>query len=195
MLAFFDQATIRCGFCIGDGRTNPNCGTFHLPGMQGGKHGQLLQAFEEHLNNLRISNDIRVIGYESPIINKRLDTVAKIRGLYSVAAFLEYFAVKHRIEVVEVSPAAVKSSLTGIHNATKDQMVAIAKRAQIPLPANKQDQLDAADAFGGWLLLLSLYDTKTRAKWDQRLLTGRLTKPASEKQEPTEATTQEVTHA
>lgn len=169
MILFLDLGTHKTGYCLGDGLSVPLCGTVRLTGPA--DLGGLLTGLETALSDLSVHGQIEVVGYESPITLRR-DSLASKRSLYSLGAFVEWWALKQSAKCFESSPQALKKELTGKHNASKSDMVAMAKKCGINLPHGALAE-DAADAFAGWLIALRVYNKAARLKWDRRLYGSR----------------------
>lgn len=171
MIAGFDLATRICGVTIGDGTTMPAVGHWAY-GYVGDDLGALLEAFERDLNAItaRIGMPTHVI-YEAPILLPS-DRLLVLRKIYGLGAYLELWCKRHGIVCQEASAKALKKRLTGMHTASKDDMVKMCKRLGVPLPPGDAAK-DAADSFAAWLVGLTYHARKHVTAWDQALYSRR----------------------
>lgn len=166
VVSFFDLAPGLTGFCTGTGETRPACGAFRLPrsGDDLGEMGLFLWNWlETHIETYRPT----CIGYESPILTPK-DNLLKVRKIYGLGVILETVAANHGIPTFEKDLRELKRELTGRHDASKDDMVEVAERCGIELPATKAEgREDAADAFAGWKIGIRELNPKLSQNWDR----------------------------
>lgn len=166
------------GICVGDGAGIPEADAWELGSIgnsaEGWDYGLLLTMLDDRLTALFYRFDIEAVVYEAPIHIPRGqsrpygDTLHKMRLLYPMGAFLEFFCRRRDIPCHEVLIADIKSEVTGDRHAEKDALVAVAEACGLRLPAGDA-QKDAADAWGAWLLGLRYYDKLRSAEWDRRI--------------------------
>lgn len=182
MLLGLDLGSRSTGWCCGDGRSTPRCGAWSLGAERkaDGSHdyGALLAGLGDYLDVGHRRFGFTALAYEAPLLITRRpledgygDTLAKLRLLYPLGAFVELWARRHAVSYREKTVQSIKSTLAGDRFAGKPAMVAAAEACGLKLPADGAD--DAADSFGVWLLLLQDLDRATFAHWDQRLSTSR----------------------
>lgn len=160
MILFLDTATISTGWALGSG-ARCAVGALQMPGLK--NRGLMLASLQDGLNALYAQQPFTIIGYESPVKSPK-DSLHKIRGLYALGPFIEWWGHRKGLTVFEAGHQALKKELTGSAKATKADMVAAASKA-VRLPAIGTE--DAADAFAGWLLALRKYSPADRAYWDK----------------------------
>lgn len=171
-LSTFDLASRLTGWCSGSGDALPVCGVWEFsaaPDDLGGLLRQFRIALDQHF----LAFDPVLVAYEAPILvvnneKRGTDKLAKIRRLYAMGAFLEYYCLERGVKCVEASPQAIKKALTGNFRADKTAMVAAAKRIGMTLPTGPGEE-DAADAFGLFLLLLSTVSRDKMQRFDKAL--------------------------
>lgn len=179
-LSFFDPGSKFMGWATGTGEALPTVGAWKLT-QTGDNYGaviaQVADAFYAHLELYRPD----VVAYEEPILifnqrflgndgrwHKRNDNLATLRKTLPLGTRLEEICYRQGIECRETSIASVKKELAGFGAASKDDMVAAAEKLGVSLP-DGPSRKDAADATGGWLLLLRLRNRALSAKFDQAL--------------------------
>lgn len=168
VLSFIDPGTRRMGWCCGTGAQLPRASAWRFP-FTGESLGQMLDAMERALQNHIDAYRPDCLGYERPILTK-WDKLQPIRKTYSLGGMIEFVAFRRGIECVEVDLRTIKSELTGEHNASKADMVKAALRLGVVLPLTDADgREDAADAFGGFLVLLRLRSPATFSRYDALL--------------------------
>lgn len=172
MIFGFDIATRCVGYCAGDGASRPNVDALTYEHV-GRDLGALAQLWEADLNRLETRYGTpRVVVYEAPIWPPFPDLLA-YRKIYGMGMQLERWALDRGAIMAEVDLRTMKSRLTGDHKAKKPQMVAMAKRLKIDLPAGKIAE-DAADAFAAWLAGgIDHYGREHQHKWDELLYGSR----------------------
>lgn len=168
------------GWAVGDGESLPRCGAFNFA-KSGENLGlmlhQLAGAVEAHLDIYKTE----VVAYEEPILikgqrfqaadsrwHRRSDNLATLRKTIPLGARIEEICHVRGIPCYETSVASVKKELAGLRTAKKSEMVAAAEKLGVSLPDGPGRE-DAADAIGGWLLLLRLRQPKLSVKFDQAI--------------------------
>lgn len=183
MLLGLDLASRITGFCAGTGAEVPTCGAWPFPAIDG-DYGLLLTTLDDYLGTAfrRFSPD--AVAYEAPILitGRRgsaeaqdrgfADTLGKLRLLYPMGAFVEFFCRRAGVECFEVTVAEIKKEVAGHHRAEKQELVDVAKSCGLVLPVAAGAD-DAADAFGAWLLLLRQFDPARSREWDTRIRMSR----------------------
>jgi Holliday junction resolvasome RuvABC endonuclease subunit len=163
------------GWCAGVGNSIPACGAWPFAPV-GDDLGALGDALHDYLNAAldRYRPDLLV--YESPIVihnrngkGNRADKLPFLRKRLGMDFYVETVATRRGIIVRDVSIQEIKKELTGRADAGKDDMVAVARKCGLALPAKGTD--DAADAFGAWLFALRTQDRAAAARFD-RLIYG-----------------------
>lgn len=183
-LSFLDPGSKRTGFAYGDGSRLPTVGAWGFP-QAGVNYGQVLaclaDALEAHIEQYRPDQ----LAYESPIvvfnqcykdasgqIRKRNDNLATLRKTIPLGPRIEEVCWRRGIPCFETSIESVKKELSGAFRAEKSVMVEAATKLGVVLPSGPGAE-DAADALGGWLLLLRLRDRAASVKFDQALYSAR----------------------
>lgn len=188
-----DLASKLSGWCCGDGRQVPLVGEWTFPDIRDEEgacdYGKLLAALEDYLDGAFRTFDPEVVGFEAPLLITRGrrraagafdpederafgDTLGKLRLLYPMPAFVEWYCFRRSVPCHEVSVGDIKAEVTGDRYAEKDELVQIARRCGLILPAGDGAR-DATDAWGGWLILLRAYSPELSAEWDTRIWTSR----------------------
>lgn len=179
-LTFLDPGSKRTGFAYGDGSRLPTVGAWSFP-QAGVNYGQVLaclaDALEAHIEQYRPET----LAYEAPIvifnqrykdasgeIRKRNDNLATLRKTIPLGPRIEEVCWRRGIPCFETSIESVKKELAGFGGAAKSDMCAAAEKLGVVLPDGPAAE-DAADALGGWLLLLRLRDRAASVKFDQAL--------------------------
>lgn len=176
MLLGLDLASRLTGYCAGSGRELPEAGVWEFPKVDG-DYGLLLKTLEEYLGVCFRRFSPTCVAYESPILITRGrgggygDNLGRLRLLYPLSAFVEWFCRKADVECYEVSLHDVKREITGNALAPKGDMVAVARNVGIKLPEGPGCE-DAADAFAIWLMLLRANDRVQAEEFD-KLIWGR----------------------
>lgn len=183
--SFFDPGSKFMGWATGDGLALPTVGAWKFT-QTGDNYGHMLaqvaDAVTAHIHTWRPDE----IAYESPILifnqrfkdargvwRKRNDNLDTLRKTIPIGARLEEICWREGIPCGETSVASVKKELAGFRTAEKSEMVVAARKLGVALPDGPSEE-DAADAAGGWLLLLRLRNRALSAKFDQALYGGRL---------------------
>lgn len=168
------------GFCVGNGHRLPTAGTWLLK-QTGDNLGRMLAQvadnLEDHIEIYRPDE----VGYEEPILifnqrykdkngewRKRNDTLVTLRKTIPLGARVEEVCYRRGISCTKHSIAGVKKELGGFADASKDDLVFAAEKLGITLPSGEAKK-DAADATGGWLLLLRLRSRALSMPFDQAL--------------------------
>lgn len=183
MLLGLDLASRLSGWCCGDGAQIPECGAWEFPKIDG-DYGLLLATLDDYLNIAHQRFGFQAVSYEAPILIARGrngerygDDLGKLRLLYPMGAFVEYWCRRHDVECWEVTIQEIKKEVTGNVHAAKDDMVAMARKCGLALPEGSYEGRvraeDAADAWGAWLLLLRYLDKGRSSEWDRRIWTPR----------------------
>lgn len=172
MLLGLDLASRLNGWCCGAGWEVPECGTWEFPPIKG-DYGLLLGTLEDYLDVAFQRFRPTAVAYEAPILisgkyGQRADKLTTLRLLYPMGAFVSWYARKAGVPCHEFTVQEVKKEVTGNHTASKDDMVAIARKCGLALPAGEAAK-DAADAFGVWLLLLRKSNRDLSARWDKKI--------------------------
>lgn len=184
MLLGLDLASRLTGWCAGTGAEVPECGAWAFPKIDG-DYGLLLATLDDYLNVAHRRFGFTSVAYEAPILIPRQrgvdprhthgfgDTLAKLRLLYPLGAFVEYWCRRHEVECFEVTVAEIKKEVTGNRFGDKSDIIDIAEKCGLQLPSASKGADDAADAFGAWLLLLRATDKNLSAAWDRKIWTPR----------------------
>lgn len=126
-----------------------------------------------------------LVNYESPILPppkwdpvlKRVIVLTKVqttRKLHFLGTALEAICQRLArrngwlIDCRECQIQAIKNELTGKRNATKTDMIFVARRLGLQLPPGPEAG-DGADALGAWLLALRHHAPEQAKIWDARL--------------------------
>lgn len=166
-----DLATRRCGWTAGTGETRPYAGAW-LYDHVGEDLGELLDLLDRDLCKLEETHGTpRVIMYEAPLLLP-YDTLLKLRKIYSMGAFVEWWARRRGVRVQEADPKALKRRLCGTAKADKKEMVRMAVKLGINLPDGPGKE-DAADSFAAWLVGIEHHAKQYLPMWDQALYGGR----------------------
>lgn len=200
MLLGLDLASRLTGWCCGDGASVPDCGAWAFPKItseDGADYGLLLATLDDYLNVAHARFAITAVAYEAPILITRPrrgdpglaagsapiwdpvhdrgfgDTLAKLRLLYPLGPFVEFWCYRREIPVFEVTVAEIKREVAGHRHAEKQDLIAVAQKCGLALPSASAGADDAADAFGAWLLLLRATDKNLSAEWDRRVWSPR----------------------
>lgn len=180
VLTFLDPGSARTGYCFGDGTRLPRAGAWTFA-QTGDNYGrvlrQLADALEAHIEAHRPDE----VCYEEPIVifnqpyrdasgmtRYRNDNLATLRKTIPLGPRIEEVCDRHDIPCHETSIASVKKELSGLRTASKDEMVAAAEKLGVMLPEGPARK-DAADAVGGWLLLLRLRNRVCSERFDRAL--------------------------
>lgn len=170
-----DLASRLSGWCCGAGEGVPEVGAWPFPQVNG-DYGLLLTTLEDYLQVAFQRFGVEAVAYEAPILIARGngrrygDKLSTLRLLYPMGAFVEWYCKRARVPCFEVSVTDIKKEVTGNSFAPKGDLVAIARKCGLQLPEGP-GAMDAADAFGAWLLLLRHYDKAVSAEWDKRIFT------------------------
>jgi Holliday junction resolvasome RuvABC endonuclease subunit len=178
ILVGIDIGSRLTGWCVGDGAGIPEADAFSFDKignpLDGWDYGGLLAQLEDQLAALLLRTNFGAVVYEAPIhIPKGQsrpygDTLHKMRLLYPMGAFLEWWCMRRGISCHEVAIADIKHEVTGDRFADKDELVAVAAACGLKLPSGDARR-DAADGWGAWLLGLRYYDPLRSQEWDARI--------------------------
>ena len=168
-----DLGINRTGWCLGTGAMVPLAGAWVF-NPTGDSLGALGDAFSAKLLNLPGGAIPDVVLYEAPFLDRYRDKVIVLRKTYGLGFWLETWCRSAGIICEEVPFGKVKRELGGSATASKEDMVAAAKKCGVNLPPNaNQGMEDAADAFGVWLIGVRLYARQFQPAWDRRLYSPR----------------------
>lgn len=183
-----DLASRLTGWCVGDGAEAPVCGAWAFPPVRGDDgsydYGLLLATLDDYLTACHARFAFSTVAYEAPILVFRRrgqaddgsagynDNLTKLRLLYPLGAYVEFWCLRHGVECFEVTVQAIKKELGGHRHAEKADLVYVAQKCGLQLPTGPAAQ-DAADAFGAWLLLLRSINPARSADWDRRLYSSK----------------------
>lgn len=172
IISTFDPGTIRMGWASGIGARLPTCGAWRFP-FVGDDYGQMMDwidvALHEHIERYRPDE----IGYESPILLPH-DKLQALCKTLSIGTHIAFVARRRGIACSRWSAKEGKESLAGNKSASKEDMVYSAIKLGVALPETKADgREDAADALGGWLVLLLRRCPSMTVKFDQALWSSR----------------------
>lgn len=171
-ISAFDIATRLTGWCSGDGASLPAVGCFEF-GHVGDDIGRLLDLWDAYLVGHFNTYKPEAVIYEAPILvvgsrkgghASRTDKPEVIRKIYSMGGYLELFCRRRGVPCFEVTLQDVKKAVTNNARADKSDVVAVARRVGLQLPAKGYE--DAADAFGAWLNGIRSYSPELSRKWD-----------------------------
>ena len=181
-----DLAT-QSGLCFGRPHETPTTEVVRAP-VTGEEYGPWGAFYWTYFNRLldRLQAQLTegegiVIAYESPILprarwskteNKMVGgtRIETVRKLGSLGVFLESVCHLHPAPTVvkECGISEIKKELAGSGGADKASMVFVARRAGVALPEG-DEAMDAADAFGAWLMAVRHYAPEHQMLWDKRL--------------------------
>lgn len=193
LICTFDLAS-STGICYGRPDTTPIATAIKAP-VTGEDYGVWGLFFWKSFNSLLRSLVARLepgerllVAYERPVLptprwDKKLGKMVggtqlvTTRKLHFLGPFLETICAilieeGAPIDVREAHVAAIKNELAGSGKADKASMVYVARRAGIELPSGAE-AMDAADAFGLFVLAMRLWCPEHLPYWDQRLYSGR----------------------
>lgn len=192
IICTFDLAT-QSGRCYGRPDSTPVADAVRAPvtGDDYGAFGKFYwSVFNQTLDQLqaRLEPEERIlVAYERPILPMpRLDkktgrmtgqtSLETTRKLHSLGVLLETVcAIRVEqgalIDVREAHVASIKNELAGSGKADKAAMVFVARRAGIALPSGSE-AMDAADAFGLFLLAVRMWAPEHSPAWDRRIHSG-----------------------
>lgn len=192
LICTFDLAT-QSGRCYGRPDTTPIADAVRAPvtGSDYGAFGMFYwNVFNQTLDQLlaRLEPGERLlVAYERPILpqpryNKKTGkmegqtSLETTRKLHSLGVLLETVCALRieqgaPIDVREAHVASIKNELAGSGKADKAAMVFVARRAGISLPPGTE-AMDAADAFGLFLLCVREWEPTHSPAWDRRIHSG-----------------------
>ena len=136
--------------------------------------GMMVDIFDQYLSVHidRFHPDVFVV--EGPILvvnrGKRApgrysDTPEKLRKLYGLNSHIQFVCRRRGIVYQEETLQALKRELTGNPNASKDDMVAVARKIGVELPDGPGEE-DAADATSACLIGLRKYVPQCSRSFD-----------------------------
>ncbi len=172
------------GWATGDGTRLPTVGAWKFV-QTGDNYGAVLaQVADAVVAHIEVHRPDE-LAYEEPILifnqrfkdargvwRKRNDNLSTLRKTIPIGARVEEICWRRGIPCHETSIASVKKELAGFRTAEKSDMVAAAEKLGVCLPDGPGRE-DAADATGGWLLLLRLRNRALSARFDAALYGGR----------------------
>lgn len=175
-----DLAT-QSGLCYGRPDQTPQCATVRAP-VTGKDYGGFGAFYYRVFTNLigglatqLLPDEPLLVNYETPILPAQT-SLATTRKLQSLGVLLETVCTlsEHRaqIECRECNVKTIKKELGGHGGANKADMVFVARRAGLKLP-DGDEAMDAADAFGAWVLAVRHHAPAWSPAWDKRLYGGR----------------------
>lgn len=193
IIVTFDLAT-QSGCCYGRPDTTPVAITVRAPvtgedyGAFGLFYWKFFNSTLEALHARLEPGERLLVVYERPLLpTARLDKklgkmvggtqLVTTRKLHSLGVLLETVCsilIEERgwlIDVREEHVAKIKNELAGSGKADKSAMVFVARRAGIDLPPG-DEAMDAADAFGLFVLAVRLWAPEHSAAWDRRIHSG-----------------------
>lgn len=173
MLLGLDLASKTSGYCVGDGAHLPTADVWRFPEVtdkHGADHGKLLDALYQNLNVVLDRFEVEACAYEAPI-KTPTDTLALLRLIYPLGAFVEWVCLQRGIPCGEFTVQEVKAEVAGNQHAPKEDIAFVAEKCGVVLP--KVGRLDAADAWAVWKRLLRHYDPQTSARWDSKIYGSR----------------------
>ena len=135
---FLDLST-RVGWALFEGPLLlPRMGTYRLPKAEPDDYAGRTLPLREWLSRMIINEDIKLVGFESPIVmapstgGGKFTTAQTIRLQISLASEIETTAAEHQTPCYEVASMSAKKALAG----------------KARLANKKQDMIDAAHARG-----------------------------------------------
>lgn len=129
------------GFAIGDTDGEPRCGTLELP-KTGEDVGTFLLAFDCWIRDIVALEKPTVICFEAPILMAGKTSLATARKLMGLASHTEFVAADLHITCREANIMTVKAFFAGTGRASKDDMIAAARRyGWTPRNDNEADAL------------------------------------------------------
>lgn len=137
-----DLAT-RTGWCCGAPDQAPRYGTKVLPST-GEDIGRFAYAYNEWLLDMITLEDPALVVFEAPVLTGKT-SLTTARKLYGLAWHTEFACSMRQVRCAEHHLQSVKKFFAGSGNATKDDMIAAARR----LGFDPKDD-NAADAIGLW---------------------------------------------
>lgn len=152
---FFDLATAT-GWAAGDGTGRPKWGAFTLP-KTGENIGAFLIAAQEKIEKLIVDTVPDLVAFESPFINRRIDTIQKIRKLGGLANEVEKSAIRFNLPCREVSVDKVRRHFLGRDYPRKSAAAKTAVKVACRARGWDVDGDDEADALAGLDMVLSVY--------------------------------------
>lgn len=183
-----DLASRITGWAMGPPEMAPLAGAWEFDDV-GDDLGALLGALEAELDRAATEQPfidvvyppITHVVYELPILvvkggnsTRYTDNVERLRKLYSMGAFVEWWARKHGLIYKGVNLFRLKRELAGFSGAGKDDMIHAAEKLGVVLPATKaHGKEDAADAVANWVYGVRAYAPKFQGWLDRRLYSAR----------------------
>lgn len=129
------------GFAIGDADGEPRYGTLKLPST-GEDVGAFLLAFDCWLRDIVALERPTVLCFEAPIFMSGRTSIQTARKLMGLASHCEFVCADLRLTCREANIMTVKSFFAGTGRASKDDMIAAARRfGWFPKNDNEADSL------------------------------------------------------
>lgn len=154
----FDLSPSLCGWSFAGTDGSLVADAFQLPAL-GGDLGGLALALEGIVDPLIHRFDPAMLAYEAPLL-LRHDTLLDLRRIYGLGMVLELVAARAGLDIQEMDPKRIKSTVTGDAYAKK-KLVAdtLEARLGVNLPSTPAlGRLDAGDATGCAIIQLSILD-------------------------------------
>lgn len=151
---FFDLAT-STGYAAGSLRGIEAWGTFELP-RTFENIGKFLNIADRRIEKLVERFSPSMIGFESPFINRRIDTIVKVRKLAGLANVVEQVADRHEIDCVEASTDEICRHFVGRDYPRNHDAKKIAVKVKCRDLGFSIANDDEADAIAGVHYVLSL---------------------------------------
>lgn len=167
---FFDCSKNSTGWCVGAGDQTPITGAFQYDSVAA-DHGDLGAAFVNHLGAMvgRFGMPDE-IGWEDPLM-LRHDKLITMVNIYGMIFLLATWARSRKIPTRSIGHKKIKKRITGNGNATKAEVAQIvSSQLRVTLPATvAAGRHDAADAAGGWVIMIDTHAPQHKPKWDAAL--------------------------
>lgn len=184
VLLGLDLASRLTGWCCGDGAQDPALGVWEFPNIRDADgeydYGLLLATLEDYLGAAFARFSPGAVAYEAPLLitagrrgvdlqaRSFGDNLSKLRLLYPLGAFVEWYCHRRGVPCHEVTVPEVKAEVTNDRHADKETIAQVAEGCGLVLPTGP-GRLDAADAFAVWKRLLRSYNAARSAEWDTRI--------------------------
>lgn len=147
------------GACVGTGADLPDLSHHRLEAM-GQDGGRYFHAFRGWLQDMIVLHKPTLIAFEAPVL-PRMTSLRTTRALQGLVAHTEEIAHRRSIDCREVNVVDVKRGLTGMGNAKKADMVAVARQYGLDPAVH-----DEADAFAVWLCAIRQLRPQHAHQWD-----------------------------
>ena len=163
----WDLGSRLCGWAVSDGERLPVAGAFRLERCTPEAIGDMGAEFSTRVLEIhkQFPGSTHWVS-ERPLLVST-DLRWTLERLYGLSMLLQTMGRKLGLVCAMVEPGSAKLEFAG-RNASKDDMVAMAERLGIVLPAHKADgREDAADACGVLKVGIRLFARKHLAQWDR----------------------------